>query len=108
MSRIDKVIRAKLQKQIDNTHTMCCKRIDADPSLTPIKKKYLKKTSYKLCKHEILVEHNRILDLHQMISEDIASRKLRDIPLPPKNICKCDVGNIYCFCVNSKNKWLIK
>ena len=108
MNHIGKVIKQKLQKQIDDTHTICCKRIDADPTLTPIKKRYLKKVSYKLCKHELLLENNRILDLHQMISEDIASRKLRDMPFCSKDMCKCAVGNIYCFCVTSKNKWLIK
>ena len=99
MSRINNVIRNKLQKQIDNSHTICCKRIDADPSLTPIKKRYLKKTSYKLCKHEILVEHNRILDLRGMIEADLESRALRDV-------CRCAVGNIYCFCVDYRNKWI--
>ena len=106
MNNLDKLIREKLQKQIDDSHTIVCKRIDADPTLPPIKKRYLKKCSYKLCKHQVLVEHNRLIDLHQMITEDIASSKLRDMPLPPKDICKCIEGNRYCFCINSKNQWL--
>ncbi len=105
MSRIDKVIRDKLQKQIDDSHTICCKRIDADPILTPIKKRYLKKASYKLCKHEILVEHNRILDLRGMIEADLESRALNKEPIG--NMCRCDVGNTYCFCVDSKNNWIV-
>jgi hypothetical protein len=108
MNNLDKLIRKKLEKQIEDSHTIVCKRIDADLTLTPIKKRYLKKTSYRLCKHEILVEHNRLLDLHMMIKADQESRALRDMPLPPKDICKCVEGNRYCFCVNSKNQWLVK
>jgi len=99
MSRINKFIRDKLQKQIDNSHTIVVKRIDNDPTLTAIKKRYLKRASHKLCKHEILVEHNRILDLRGMIEADLESRALRDV-------CRCAVGNIYCFCVDYKNKWI--
>jgi len=107
MNNLDKLIRKKLEKQIEDSHNIVCKRIDADPTLTPIKKRYLKKTSYKLCKHEIFVEHNRLLDLRGMIEADVESRALRDMPLPPKDICKCIEGNIYCFCVDTKNKWLV-
>ena len=103
MNNLDELIRKKLQKQIDDSHTIVCQNIDADPTLTPIKKRYLKRASYKLCKHELLSEHNRLLDLHNMIAEDIASRKLRDMPI---DVCKCREGNRYCFCVTSKNNWL--
>ncbi len=106
MNNLDKLIRQKLEKQIEDSHTIVCQNIDADPTLTPIKKRYLKKASYKLCKHEILVEHNRLLDLHQMISEDLASRELQKMPLPPKDVCKCMKGNTYCFCITRKNQWL--
>lgn len=101
MNNINKLIRNKLKKQIDDSHTICCKRIDADPILTPIKKRYLKKASYKLCKHEILVEHNRILDLRGMIEADLESRVFNKEP-----ICRCAVGNIYCFCIDARNKWI--
>ena len=105
---LDNLIRRKLEKQIEDSHNIVCKRIDADPILSPIKKRYLKKCSYKLCKNQVLVEHNRLLDLHMMIQCDLESRALRDMPLPPKDICKCAVGNIYCFCCNSKNNWLVE
>ena len=103
MNNLDELIRKKLQKQIDDSHTIVCQNIDADPTLTPIKKRYLKRASYKLCKHELLLEHNRLLDLHNMISEDLASRELQKMPI---DVCKCREGNTYCFCVTSKNNWL--
>ncbi len=103
MNNLDELIRKKLEKQIDDSHNIVCQNIDADLTLTPIKKRYLKKCSYKLCKHEILVEHNRLLDLHMMIANDLESRELQKMPI---DVCKCRKGNTYCFCVTRKNKWL--
>jgi len=93
----------ELVSNIEKSHELVCARINADPNLSKLKKKYLCNASLKLCEIEYCVQVNRKLDLRGMIEEDILSRKLRQLPI---SLCRCSKSNRYCFCVDLKNRWL--
>lgn len=109
-SNINKVVLEKLQSKIDQSHNIACIRIENDPTLSRLKKRYLKETSYRLCRIEVMREQNRLIDLKGMVENDILSRRMRDYYnkeldlLLPK--CYCVDKKGYCFCVDKFNKWI--
>ena len=88
-----------LDKKLETAYKLTCSVIDKDPCISKLKKKYLKETAKRLCKIEIEAEANRRIDLKGMIQADIESRAMR-------GICKCDINNTYCFCVDPFNKYI--
>ena len=123
-SNINKVVLEKLQSKIDQSHNIACIRIENDPTLSRLKKRYLKETSYRLCRIEVMREQNRLIDLKGMVENDILSRRMRDYYkyedinkeldlLLPKRLktrslpkCYCVDKKGYCFCVDKFNKWI--
>lgn len=100
-SNINKVVLEKLQSKIDQSHNIACIRIENDPTLSRLKKRYLKETSYRLCRIEVMREQNRLIDLKGMVENDILSRRMRELPK-----CYCVDKKGYCFCVDKFNKWI--
>lgn len=95
----------KIESKINQSYRLTCEKIDGDKNISNLKKRYLKKTAYRLCFLEVMEQHNRIINCRGMIEADIESRRYREFE-NSKCMCRCKDGSPFCFCVDSRGKWI--